>query len=102
MKKNTTMRKTTTGYAMALISSNVDARAGRPSSVNIQESKDGLLLTLTKTSTYVRCASVGACTAKAVVFLPVSSMNQRKYLLMTMRLMTASLTLHNAANDLVT
>ena len=99
MKKNTTMRRMTTGCAMALISLSVDARAGKQSLANIQVSKDGRLLTLTKTSTSVRCASVGACTAKAVVSLPDSSMNQRKYLLMTMRPMTASLTLRNAASD---
>ena len=68
-KKNTTMRKTTTGYAMALISLSVDAKAGRQSSANTQVSKDGHLLTPTKTSIFVRCASVGACTVKAVVFL---------------------------------
>ena len=99
MKKNTTMRRMTTGCAMALISLSVDARAGRQSLANIQVSKDGHPLTPTKTSTSVRCVSVGACTAKVAVFLQASLMNLRKYLSLTIWTTTESPTLQNAAYD---
>ena len=98
-KKNTTMRKMTTGCAMALISLSVDARAGRQSSANIQVSKDGRHLTPTKTLTSVRCASVGVFTAKVSVFLLASLENQSQYHLMMMRPTTESLTLQIAVDD---
>ena len=98
-RKNTTMRKTTTGYAMALISLSAAVRAGRQSSANIQVSKDGRHLTPTKTLTSVKCVSVGVFTAKASVFLLASLENQIQYHLMMMRPTTESLTLQIAVDE---